>query len=136
MLKNLTFWIVITVSLVAWRLAGPIANGTYIDWLLALAIIITYKCLPPTADWLVTILSFIGVHSMNIFLFHTFIYYYYWQDLIYWTRNPFLIFLTLLIVSLIISIAIETVKKKLNIINGKQINVRQYDKSIRRRNMN
>ena len=56
------------------------------------------------------VLSFIGKHSMNIFLFHTFIYSHWFRNLIYAPRNPILIFLLLLFVCLLISAAIEQLK--------------------------
>lgn len=58
-------------------------------------------------------LSFLGKHSFNIFLFHTFIYYLYLPQLIYWHRNPIIIFLTLLLFSITISYVIEYSKDKL-----------------------
>ena len=58
-------------------------------------------------------LAFIGRHSMNIFLFHAFIFYLYFHNVIYWSRNPVLICLTLLIVCIPISITIEWLKNRL-----------------------
>lgn len=55
-------------------------------------------------------LEFIGRHSMNVFLFHTFVYYYYFRELIYAPRNPILIFLLLLGICLIVSVLIEKIK--------------------------
>jgi membrane-bound acyltransferase YfiQ involved in biofilm formation len=57
-------------------------------------------------------LEFIGIHSFNIFLFHTFIYYYYFPDFIYSFKNPLLIFTVLLGICLIISMGIEAFKKR------------------------
>ena len=59
-------------------------------------------------------LEFIGVHSFNIFLFHTFIYYYYFPNFIYSFQNPLLIFAVLLGTCLVISVGIEAFKKKIN----------------------
>ena len=59
--------------------------------------------------------AFLGRHSFNIFLFHTFIYVYYFHDYIFWSRNPILIFATLLMVSIIISVLIEKLKEVLKI---------------------
>lgn len=58
-------------------------------------------------------LEFIGKHSMNIFLFHTFIYLYYFKEFIFWSRNPIIIYLTLLVVCLLVSMVLETVKQKI-----------------------
>jgi peptidoglycan/LPS O-acetylase OafA/YrhL len=56
-------------------------------------------------------LNFLGKHSMNIFLFHTFILSYFFQDLIYCTRNCVISFLELLIICIVISVLIEKVKQ-------------------------
>lgn len=60
-------------------------------------------------------LAFLGKHSFNIFLFHTFIYAYYFRSYIFWTTNPVLIFLTLLISSLVLSLIIEYLKERLGV---------------------
>ncbi len=56
-------------------------------------------------------LEFLGKHSFNIFLFHTFIYYYWFESFIYSSRNPAIIFLLLFTLTLIVSIGIEWLKK-------------------------
>ncbi len=58
---------------------------------------------------------FLGKHSMNIFMIHTFIYSYFYSGFIYSFRNPGLIFIILLTSSLSISILIEYGKKMLGI---------------------
>lgn len=55
-------------------------------------------------------LAFLGKHSMNIFLFHAFIFYMWFSDIIYATRNPLTIFLELLTVCLLISVVLERIK--------------------------
>lgn len=55
--------------------------------------------------------AFLGKHSMNIFMTHTFIYYYYLRDYIYNFRKPFVIFWTVLLASIILSIIIELIKR-------------------------
>ena len=60
-------------------------------------------------------LSFLGRHSFNIFLFHTFIYLYYFHDYIFWSRNPIIVFSTLLFICIPISMFIEYLKKLLKI---------------------
>lgn len=56
-------------------------------------------------------LKFIGKHSMNIFLVHTFIYLYFHSDFIYSFRNSWTILSVLLGTSLLVSIMIELLKK-------------------------
>lgn len=63
--------------------------------------------------WLSKSMESHGKHSMNIFLFHTFIYLYWFKDYIYITRNPLLIFLSLLIPCYIISVVIEFIKNRI-----------------------
>lgn len=61
-------------------------------------------------EWLSGVMANLGKHSMNIFLFHTFIFLYWFRDYIYITRNPLLIFLSLLLSCWIISVVIEFIK--------------------------
>lgn len=63
--------------------------------------------------WLDAVLENLGKHSMNIFLFHTFIFLYWFKDWIYITRNPLLIFLSLLLSCWLISVVIEFIKNKI-----------------------
>lgn len=57
------------------------------------------------------VLAFIGVHSMNIFLVHTFIKKYFMHSYIYSFKYSLLILLMLLIISLLVSLVINLVKK-------------------------
>ena len=57
------------------------------------------------------IFAFLGRHSFNIFLFHTFIYVYYFHDYIYWSQNPLLICATLLAACIVTSVLIEKIKE-------------------------
>ncbi len=57
------------------------------------------------------LLILFGKHSYNIFLFHTFIYYYFFPKFIYSFYNPILIFVVLATISLLISIVLEWVKE-------------------------
>lgn len=65
-------------------------------------------------QWLARTLSFMGKHSFNIFLFHTF-FLLYSRSFIYWSKNPILIFLTMLLTCVVVSIGIEWVKKTFGI---------------------
>ncbi len=60
-----------------------------------------------------TVLQFFGMHSMNIFFFHTFIFLILYRDQIYGLRHPILIFIVLLGISTLYSVMIEFVKRKL-----------------------
>lgn len=59
------------------------------------------------------IFGFIGKHSGNIFMFHTFIYCYDFQSIIYAPRYSPLIFLLLLLICLGVSVLIEILKKSI-----------------------
>lgn len=58
------------------------------------------------------LLTFLGKHSMNMYLTHTFIFAYFFKDFIYWFSNPVLIFLVLLGCSLLLSMVVEFIKEK------------------------
>lgn len=80
------------------------------DSILTIVIIVTYKVLNSNGLFY-KICCFIGKYSMNIFLFHTFIYYYYFSNIIYCSSNPVFIFFILLGVSLFIALIIEKIKQ-------------------------
>lgn len=58
-----------------------------------------------------SLFRFFGEHSFNIFLFHTFIYYYYLEEWVFWSSNPLVILFTLLGLSLLLSVGIEKLKR-------------------------
>lgn len=62
--------------------------------------------------WVENVFSFLGRHSMNMYLIHTFIYSYFGREFIYGFRYPLLIFCSLLAFSLLISLILEFVKNK------------------------
>jgi len=57
------------------------------------------------------IFVFLGKHSRNIYLIHTFIYLYFFQDFIHSIKFKPLIFIALLCISLAVSVIIEFIKK-------------------------
>jgi len=57
-------------------------------------------------------MAFLGRHSMNIYMIHTFISGYFFHDFIYGLKYPVLMFAALLSASIIISALIETIKGK------------------------
>jgi peptidoglycan/LPS O-acetylase OafA/YrhL len=89
--------------------AAIIITGTFIYSIISIPIFFT------------EVLAFLGKHSFNIFLFHTFILGYYFHDYIYWSRNPLFIYLTLLVVCILFSIFVEWSKQyfQINILQNK-----------------
>lgn len=78
-----------------------------------LAMNICYFSVSVFAKFLIflNVLSYVGKHSMNIFLTHTFIYYYFFSDFVYSFRFAGIIVIILLSCSLLLSIFIEHLKK-------------------------
>ena len=84
-----------------------------LDCFITANIIFLYKSIHIN-NYVQKLFSFLGKHSMNIFLFHTFIFSYWFKSFIYSPQNPFLIFLLLLGICLLISIILELIKKYTN----------------------
>ena len=59
------------------------------------------------------VLAYLGKHSMNMYMVHTFIFAYFFHNFIYSFQYPLLIFAALLLSSLGVSIVLETLKTKL-----------------------
>lgn len=79
------------------------------DTLITILLVLLYKVSTPSQR-LKKSMEYLGRHSFNIFLFHTFIYYMFFPTLIYWSKNPVIIFFSLLISCIVISIGIEKLK--------------------------
>lgn len=105
---------VLTVLVASYRENGYIFNSIRIDAFFGILLIVWTTELVVVSTVAQKILEFIGVHSFNIFLFHTFIYYYFFADFIYGFGNPLLIFAVLLAICLALSVGIENLKKKIN----------------------
>ena len=56
---------------------------------------------------------FLGKHSMNVYLMHTFLFGYFFSEFFYGLKNPILIFVAVLSASLLLSSMIEIIKKKI-----------------------
>lgn len=65
------------------------------------------------SNWLETIFVQLGKHSQNIFLFHTFIFLYWFREETYITRDPLIIFIQLTAICYLISVVIEFIKQKI-----------------------
>ncbi len=105
-------WVILLIVFVALRCVLP--YKPLIDIFVCLSIIMLYNSLE-SRNIIFRWLHFLGVHSMNIFLFHTFIYAYYFEAIIYSPKNPILIFMLLLCICLIISMGIEKIKSIIGI---------------------
>lgn len=85
--------------------------GTLCDGFLATAIICCFAPLISPNRTIGKSLSFIGFHSANIFMFHTFIYSKYLHDFIYGMKYPMIIFIVFVLICLIVSVLLEQLKK-------------------------
>ena len=70
-------------------------------------------------------MQYVGKHSMNMYLTHTFIFAYFFPDFIYGFKHPALIFLALFTTSLLLSICIEFVKRRIGFywLQGKVVGI-------------
>lgn len=102
------WWIVLFVVLAIERFFS--SDIYLLDASITLSLVISYKIIN-VPSFLSKVFSFLGKHSMNIFLFHTFIYYYWFREYIYITRNPLIIFISLLCACVVLSIFIEQLKR-------------------------
>lgn len=84
-----------------------------VDPFAAAALALFVACLCRTAKLNLAPLQFVGKHSMNMYLTHTFIFGYFFHDFIYGLGYPILMFLALFGISLLISVVIEFAKNKL-----------------------
>ena len=102
--------LIVTAALVK-KYGFHVYRGYCVDWVYGLLIILlTFEIINSSARVRV-FLCFLGKHLFNIFLFHTFIYFYYWADYVYFFKHPLVIFIVLLAVSLVVSMMIELLKK-------------------------
>lgn len=90
------------------------------DTVITVLLVMTFKNIK-MHTYLSRSLEFCGKHSFNIFLFHTFLYYLYIPQIIYWHPNPIIILITLLLFCLSLSYAMEYGKNKLGYYKALQI---------------
>ena len=113
------FGLLVVIALVmVFRTHSPVLGGTRIDWLLALLIIVLTSEWVRTHAWSQTALAYLGRHLFNVFLFHTFIYAYFWSEFIYGFGSPLLVFAVLLTICLVISEILELVKNHIGFHRG------------------
>lgn len=101
------------VCLFLFYLAYLLSKYTALEFSYLLVFVIPYAvyefiaCIPGLS----LCLEFLGKHSANIFLIHTFIYYYFYPDFIYSFRDSWKILPVLLALCLALSVLIELLKK-------------------------
>jgi len=98
------------LKLEEWRFGGAGMDGFFTITLIIFVIITVRK-----VQKITQVFEYLGKHSMNIFLIHTFIFGYFYSGFIYSFKYPFLIFSVLLACSLFISVLIEYCKKIIGI---------------------
>lgn len=94
------------------RIRYPIVSDGLLAFAIVCVILVVVNYVRPVG----MILEFLGKHSANIFMTHTFFYYYYFGRYFYAFRFPVLILLSLLLVCVVYSIALEKVKACLHTI--------------------
>lgn len=104
---------ILTVCVAWYRQNGWLFDSVRADTFFAILLILWTTELVVFSPLAKKVFEFVGVHSFNIFLFHTFIYYYYFPDFIYSFHYPVMIFAVLLGVCLVVSVGIESFKKKI-----------------------
>ena len=104
-------WIIAMGLLAAWRLTKACPQHIADSFLcLGLFLFLTRVSM---RNMIGRVLEELGKHSMNMFLTHTFIYYFWFKEYIYISRNPLLIFLSLVVSSYWLSILIEWFKRRI-----------------------
>lgn len=89
----------------------PYTNGTSVDGFISLFAALTIVSAVQMFHYSFPVLRYLGKHSMNMYLVHTFIFAYFFKEFIYGFKYPVLIFLALLATSLLTSIVVEQLKR-------------------------
>lgn len=112
--KKLRLFLEIFLLMISYKIYVNISTETYweIKWgLIPLLVILFSSEYLLQISWIRKILIFLGKHSMNIFMVHTFIRAFYLSDFIYSWKNFMMITMILLLISLAISMILELLKK-------------------------
>lgn len=106
LVKNLRIVCYIALAIIIGKKLGNICFIGIFFWFLAFSLI-------NINDWLSKVFCFLGKHSVNMWLVHTFFCYYYCKELFTSLPNPIIAFCLLLAMSLLTSIIIEYIKNRL-----------------------
>lgn len=93
-----------------WFQMGGVRADSFIALGLTL-LILTFS----SVSWVERPFAFLGKHSANMYMTHTFIYRYWFSTLIYSIKAPLLLFVVLLLICLAVSITLEWLKRALGI---------------------
>ena len=101
---NLVLWLVLMI-IAAIRMFIP---NQMLQPFCMLVLVLIFPVLH-LSKWIRLILSYLGKHSMNIWLIHTWICYYLFKDFIYSLKYPILIFSITTILSLLMSLVVNEI---------------------------
>lgn len=118
-LEKINFFILVPILILVFvffsylklRHAIPGLYGMKVDPFLTMTMILISITLLRSIPYFNEAMQYLGKHSMNIYMVHSFIYYYYYGKFIYSFEYPILIFIALILLSLIVSITFEFIKK-------------------------
>lgn len=119
---------IILMLIVGYYLA-KVRDGFYdgVDGILAAFVCYTVYCLISKIPLLNKTLMILGKHSMNLFFIHTFICVYYFRKFIFSFYYPIVVFGILLLITMLMSLSIEQLKK---IIRYKRFEQKLYNKLL------
>lgn len=111
----LSFFLLVGLIWVRMHNIIPHWSGIRIDGFLTLSIVLCLIACIRTTKYLKVILAYLGKHSINIYMVHTFIFYYWFKEFIYSFQHSVIIFFLLLLSCLAISIMLEFIKERCGI---------------------
>lgn len=116
--SNFTAFIVLIalILLTAYQRFQYYFADVYVDFIFGTLILFAVWVIIRKIKWINKTFSVFGTYSFEIFLIHSFIYYYFFPKIIYGLKNPILMYLVLAAFSLLISVALH---KLCNVINMK-----------------
>ncbi len=124
------FLVMLFLVFVYCRMNIPLLGRVKLDGLLSILFILVVKQININDGFTNKLFSFLGIHSMNVFLIHSFLFYYFAPKLIYSSSYPVVVFLYLLSSSLLISVVVEYLKKSSGLNKAHKILIQKVDKKI------
>lgn len=105
-------WGILLIFSILWRQFGFKIKDVCVDTVIVVLGVILFSMIKNRMKVDNRALMFLGKHSFNIFLFHTFLIDYF-RPYVYCSMNPFISFMILLLMSSVVSIIIESLKHHL-----------------------